>query len=140
MALSIKQFAQLVGKTAVKVKTAADAFHIAYTKATPEQQSQLRVEWMVGHLAGQGVNNPERTFSLGKGKGSTRAGRLAIDRAYSDFRYYVVRPVKGKAEPKKHKRLAPELRAAAMTFLGEFKGETLGEQITAAIALLNKMK
>lgn len=98
--LTIEQFAAKVGKVGRDIRTAADAFHVAYTGATPEQQTDLRRRWMLGHLEGQGVANPERILSLGKGKGSSKANVAAIDRAYSDFRYYVIRPEKAKAKAK----------------------------------------
>ena len=140
MKLSIKQFAAQVGNHTVGIKTAADAFHTAYAGATPEQRTQLKQEWMLGHLEGQGVKNPERTFSLGKGTGASADGIKAIDRAYSDFRYYVVRPVKAKTEPVKRNRVSTQARALAMGFLANFEGDTLDAQIKAAVALLNALK
>jgi hypothetical protein len=139
MKLSIKQFAAQVGNHTVAIKDAADAFHTAYTGANPEQQRALRSDWMLGHLEGQGVKNPERTFSLGKGAGSTTDGVKAIDRAYSDFRYYVVRPVKAKPVQAKSHRISKELRATGMDFLSQFDGETLDAQIKAAVALLKAL-
>ena len=53
---------------------------------------------MLGHLTGQGLKAAERILSRGKGKGASKAHIQAIDRAYSDFRYMVVRPVKAKSE------------------------------------------
>lgn len=139
MKLSIKQFAVNVGNTTTAIRSAADAFHDAYVGATPAQQSALRKDWMLGHLEGQGVKNPERTFSLGKGAGSTADGVKAIDRAYSDFRYYVVRPVKAKPAPVKSHRVSKELRASGMDFLSQFDGDTLDAQIKAAVALLKAL-
>ena len=94
--LSIEQFAARIGALSKELRDAADPFHVAYKGATPEQQSDLRRRWMLAHLTGQKLDNPERILSRGKGKGAPRANILAIDRASSDFRYYVVRPVKGK--------------------------------------------
>lgn len=139
MKLSIKQFAINVGNHTTAIRTAADAFHEAYVGATPTQQGALRKDWMLGHLEGQGVNNPERIFSLGKGKGASAEGVAAIDRAYSDFRYYVVRPVKAKPAPVKSRRISKELRATGMDFLAQFDGETLEAQIKAAVALLKAL-
>ncbi len=94
--ITIKQYAAKVGKVGREIRVGADPFHHAFIKATPEQQAQLRREWMLGHLEGQGVEGAERILSRGKGKGASKANVAAIDRAYSDFRYYVVRPTKAK--------------------------------------------
>jgi len=140
MNLSIKQFATNVGNHTTAIRESADAFHKAYTSATPTQQGALRKEWMLGHLEGQGVSDAERTFSLGKGKGAKPEAVKAIDRASSDFRYYVVRPVKPAPAQTTNKRISAERRAVAMDFLGNFEGETLQEQIKQALALLNALK
>jgi hypothetical protein len=95
---------------------------------------------MLGHLEGQGVKDAERTFSLGKGKGAEPENVKAIDRASSDFRYYVVRPVKAKPVQVTNTRISAERKAVAMDFLGNFEGETLQEQIKQALALLNALK
>ena len=96
--MNINKFAFNVGRMGRKVREAANPFHKAYTGATPEQAAQLRKEWMLGHLTGQGLKAAERILSRGKGKGASKAHIQAIDRAYSDFRYMVVRPVKAKPE------------------------------------------
>lgn len=139
MSLSIKQFAINVGNSTTAIRTAADAFHTAYIGATTAQQGALRKDWMLGHIEGQGVSNPERIFSLGKGKGASAAGIAAIDRAYSDFRYYVVRPSKAKSAPTTSKRVSKELRSAAMDFLGNFEGDTLEAQLKQALAVLRSL-
>ena len=138
--LSIKQFAVNVGYVTTKVRSAADPYHAAYTKATPEQRKGLRTDWMLGHLEGQGVSNPERILSEGKGNGATPENVKAIDRASADFRYMVVRPEPKDAKPVKSMRVSTERKAVAMDFLGNFEGESLQEQIKAAIALLNALK
>jgi hypothetical protein len=139
MSLSIKQFATNVGNHTTAIRDAADAFHKAYTSATPTQQGALRKDWMLGHLEGQGVKDAERTFSLGKGKGATPEAVKAIDRASSDFRYYVVRPVKAKPAQTKSMRLSKELRSSAMDFLANFEGESLEEQLKQALAVLRSL-
>jgi hypothetical protein len=96
--MSIQEFAAKVGRQGRQVREAAKAFHVAYVGATPEQQADLRRRWMLGHLEGQQVTEPERVLSRGKGKGAKKADVAAIDRAYSDFRYYVVQPEKARAK------------------------------------------
>jgi hypothetical protein len=102
--LNINQFAFNVAAAARKTRDAADPFHVAYTDATPEQRKQLREEWMLGHLRGQGFEqHAERILSKGKGAGAKPEHVKAIDRASSDFRYMVVRPepakVRNEADP-----------------------------------------
>ena len=73
MKLTIQQFAFNVGHMSRKVRSAADPFHTAYTRATPDQRKALRTEWMLGHLEGQGFKDAERILSEGKGdRKSTR--------------------------------------------------------------------
>ena len=138
MKLSINQFAFNVGNMSRKVREAADPFHAAYLEATPEQAKALRQEWMLGHLEGQGVKNPERILSIGKGAGAKPENVKAIDRAYSDFRYMVVRPepkVKPAepAKPTKAMRLSKELRTAAEAYLAHF--ESVADAIKALEAV-----
>ena len=139
MSLSIKQFATNVGNHTTAIRDAANAFHEAYTGATPTQQGALRKDWMLGHLEGQGVQDAERTFSLGKGKGAKPEAIKAIDRASSDFRYYVVRPVKAKPVQAASKRISKELRASAMDFLANFEGESLEAQLKQALEVLRAL-
>jgi hypothetical protein len=96
--MNINKFAFNVGRMGRKVREAANPFHKAYTGATPEQAAQLRKEWMLGHLTGQGLKAAERILSKGKGAGANTEHIKAIDRASSDFRYMVVRPVKAETD------------------------------------------
>lgn len=131
--LTINQFAFNVGNMSRKVREAADPFHAAYLEATPEQAKALRQEWMLGHLEGQGLKNPERILSTGKGAGAKPEHVKAIDRASSDFRYMVVRPdAKVKAEAKSM-RLSKELRTAAEAYLANF--ESVADAIKALRAV-----
>ena len=130
---SIKTFAINVGYVSTKVRSAADPFHAAYNDATPEQRKALRHDWMLGHLEGQGVSNPERVLSHGKAKGAKPEHIKAIDRASSDFRYMVVRPdVAVKAEAKAM-RLSKDVRKAAEAYLANF--ESVADAIKALRAL-----
>ena len=134
--ISIQQYAARVGRTRHEMRNGADAFHVAYVGATAEQQSDLRRRWMLGYLEGQvackaikGV--PERILSRGKGDGAKIEHVQAIDRASSDFRYCVVRPVKAVvAQPKAHARISKQHRAAAKAYLEQF------DSLAAAIAAL----
>jgi hypothetical protein len=132
--LSIKQFAVNVGYVSTKVRSAADPYHAAYVKATPEQRKALRTDWMLGHLEGQGVSNPERVLSQGKGAGASKANVKAIDRASSDFRYMVIRPEPKAAEPTKSMRVAKDLRALAEAYLANFENAADAIKVLRAVA------
>lgn len=132
--LSIQQFAFNVGTNARKIREAADPFHAAYLDATPEQRKALRTDWMLGHLEGQGVSNPERVLSQGKGAGASKANVKAIDRASSDFRYMVIRPEPKAAEPAKSMRVAKDLRALAEAYLANFESAADAIKVLRAVA------
>lgn len=132
--LSIQQFAFNVGTNARKIRDAADPYHAAYTKATPEQRKALRTDWMLGHLEGQGLSNPERILSEGKGAGANPEHIKAIDRASSDFRYMVVRPEPKAAEPAKSMRVSKDLRALAEAYLANFESAADAIKVLRAVA------
>ena len=83
---------------------------------------------------GQGFEQPqaERILSLGKGGKAKKAHIKAIDRAYSDFRYYIVtKPKSKKPSPESHARVAvPKAKVAEAVEL--FAGMTR-EQIKALV-------
>jgi hypothetical protein len=122
--LSIQQYAARVGRTSAEMRAGAGAFHLAYISGTPEQRADLQHRWMLGHLQGEVkakaiTGEPERILSRGKGKGASKAHISAIDRAYSSFRYCVIRPEKKakKAEPKAHTRISREARTMAKALI-----------------------
>jgi len=142
--LDFNTFAFNIGEHTRLTRDASTPLHKAYTKAEPEQQKDLRTRWMLNHLRGAlavTAKVAERILSEGKAAGVKPEHIKAIDKASSDFRYHIVRP-EGKAvqAPTKHNRVSVAHREAAMTFLGEFEGETLAEQIKQAVALLNSLK
>lgn len=132
--LSIKQFAVNVGYITTNVRSAADPYHAAYVKATPEQRKALRTDWMLGHLEGQGVSNPERILSEGKGAGASKANIKAIDRASSDFRYMVIRPDAKPTAPVKSMRVSKDLRALAEAYLANFDNAADAIKVLRAVA------
>jgi len=131
-AMSFNQFAQAVGEQGAAVKAAAATIAAAFAKATPEQQADLRGRWKLYHLIGQGFEQPqaERILSLGKGGKAKKAHIEAIDRAYSDFRYYIVKKPKS-TSPESHARVAvPKVKVEQAVEL--FAGMTR-EQIKALV-------
>ena len=125
--LSIQQYAARVGRTSAEMRAGAGAFHLAYVGGTPEQRADLQRRWMLGHLEGEikakaVTGEPERILSRGKGKGASKAHIGAIDRAYSSFRYCVIRPEKKakkakKAEPTSSARISREARTMAKALI-----------------------
>jgi len=155
MKVQFNEFALRVGKQSSETRLASEPLHAAYKGATAEQQVDLRVRWMTHHVAGQiigsatkkekkpnaaaAMNAAQKIIARGKGKGSSKDGRMMIDRAYSDFRYHIVRPSGAKPEQARTK-VPAAVKAAALVFLAEFEGDTLAQQIDLAIAALRAMK
>lgn len=114
--LSIDQFAFNVGAHTKAVRENSLPFHTAFVKGDAAQQRDLRVRWMCNHMAGSlGIALAAATLirDKGKGAGATKAHVAAIDRAYSDFRYYVVQnKAKGKDVTRDSITLTTEQRAA----------------------------
>lgn len=139
--MSTKTDAKSIGKKDAESEALAVAIRKIWRKAGPEKKAEIARDFKVGYIAGRekvSLADAEAIFDAGKGAEAINAA--AIDRATSGFNYHIVQGKSKPQPPKGHGRISTELRAAAMTFLGEFKGETLGDQIKAAIALLNKMK
>ena len=101
--INFDTFAFNIGEQARLTRDASKPLHDAYTKATPEQQADLRTRWITKHLEGQKLNagrilrkpRTERTAEETK----------AYDKARQDFAYHIVRKVKAPT-PTKHNRVA----------------------------------
>jgi len=96
--MSFDEFAESVGKLGKEVQESAKPLAQAYAKATPEQQKDLKARWMLNHLIGQKIVKAEEVLKVGKSKKASRENVKAIDRAYSDFSYYI-RESKSKTKP-----------------------------------------
>ena len=114
--LSIDQFAFNVGAHSKVIRENSLPFHTAYVNGDDAQQRDLRVRWMCNHMAGSlDISLAQATIirDAGKGGKAKAAHKAAIDRAYSDFRYYVVQnKAKGKDVTRESIELTPEQRAA----------------------------
>lgn len=91
--VSIDTFAFNLGAQTKAVRENSLPFHNAYKSGDAAQQRDLRVRWMCNHMSGNlDVSLATATVirEKGKGAGVTKANVAAIDKAYSDFRYYVV--------------------------------------------------
>ena len=125
-------FAFRVSIVGSAMRKAATPLHLAYTNADSEGKKQIKCEWMTGHIAAhlsgatdmrveamdaamtdKVMKDAERILSLGKGAGAKPANIAAIDRAYSDFRYHIVRAVKVAKESEEVKLSKAEKAAFA---------------------------
>ena len=124
---------------------ASKPIHDAWLKATPAQRAQLRADCMAHYIMGKlrcDRTKADRILSQSRTERTTEA-QSAYKVANERFTYHVTREnkkVKPTATEQTSHRIPPNLREAAMDFLGEFEGETLAEQIKQAVALLNAMK
>lgn len=112
--VTIEQFAFNLGALTTQLRESSLPFHTAYTKGDAVQQRDLRVRWMCNHLRGAlniTLTQAETIRDAGKGGNASKAHKAAIDRAYSDFRYYVVRPTAKAAVTRDAVKLTNEMRA-----------------------------
>ena len=143
--MSTRTSAKAIGNNDARSAEYAVGIRKDWLKATnnPEKQAEIAADFKIGYIAGRekvSLAEAQAIFEAGKGKGATKAGIQAIDRATSAWNYHVVQAKAKKTEPQSHGRVAPKLREAAMAFLSEFEGETLSQQITAAIKTLQALR
>ena len=123
--LSFDSVAFEIGRHTTLTDTALAGIRQAYNAATPAQQKDLRHRWVINHISGASkgtmtVEKAREVFSLGKGKGAKPDNIKRIDRASSDFRYYVVTKTPKAAKPTKHNRISREARDAGAAYLAMF--------------------
>ena len=141
--MSIRTNAKSIGNKDAQSEALAIAIRKAYKKAQPEAQAELTREFKIGYISGrEKVSLAVATKIFEAGKGTDAINVAAIDRATSGFNYHIVSKLTATEPPKKkkHTRISAEQREWAMGFLGNFEGESLQEQISKAIALLNSLK
>jgi hypothetical protein len=97
--VSYSQFAFGLGKQSRLLRESSLVWHLEYVKANSDTRKARLQEWLVQHLMGQlGVTQSvaERILSKSKTQRS-KDHNLAYSRAYSDFRYHIIRPEKNNA-------------------------------------------
>ena len=97
--VSYSQFAFGLGKQSRLLRESSLVWHLEYVKADSDTRNARLQEWLVQHLMGQlGVTQSvaEKILSKSKTKRS-KDHNLAYSRAYSDFRYHIIRPEKKNA-------------------------------------------
>lgn len=112
--VTIEQFAFNLGALTIQLRENSLPFHTAYANGDAVQQRNLRVRWMCNHLRGAlniTLTQAKRLRNAGKGGNASKAHKAAIDRAYSDFRYYVVRPAAKAAVTRDAVKITKEMRA-----------------------------
>jgi len=140
--MSIRTNSKSIGTNDAKSAEIAAAIRKAWLKAKPETQAEIAAEFKIGYIAGrEKVSLAQAEVIFKAGKGAEAINPAAIDRATSAFNYHIKQSkAQAPKEPETRHRIPTHLREAAMDFLAEFKGETLAEQITQALAVLNSLK
>ena len=141
MSKAVRTDAKSIGNNDAKSSDLAIAIRKAYAKAAPELRAEIAFDFKVGYIAGRdrlSISDAEAVVKAGKGEGAINAP--AIVRAVAAWNYHIVQGKAPEAPKQKHKRVSAERRAWAMDFLSGFEGESLQEQISKAIALLNSLK
>jgi hypothetical protein len=139
--ISHTQFFINLGSIGRQTEEASKPLHMAYTKGDATQRTTMRRECMAGYIMGKlAVSDKvaDRILSQTRTERSEKQ-QNAYKAANEQFTYHVSR-TNNKVKPQaKSYRIDPKMRDTAMSFLAEFEGETLVEQIKAAKALLSAM-
>jgi hypothetical protein len=132
-----------------KSRTETVDLHLAYSNATyAEEQAELRklfmIDWIIGDYSTERIISGEEAETiLDAGKGKNTIDAQVIDRAYSGFRFHVVRPdctieatsddaPKAKGKAKAEGKPATKAEQAAMAMFIQLVGSR-----TRALELLN---
>ena len=104
--ISMNEFARRVGEQARLTREASLPLHRAYAAAEPARQGEMRVEWLLHHLNGQGYSakRAEAVCAASRADRSVDEQR-DYDKARQDFAYHIVRAKSNKGEPKTAVRL-----------------------------------
>ena len=89
--MSIRLSAKSIGNNDSKSEAIAATIRKAWGKAKSEKQAEIRLEFMVGYVAGrERISLSDAEAVIGAGKGAEAINADAIDRASSAFRYHIV--------------------------------------------------
>ena len=149
---TLTQFAQALGQSERMTLDASKPFHVAYTKAEPAQQKEMRDEWVIAYVQGR-LDVPQSRAA--KIVGMTREERTAknedwekaVNAAGQKFTYHVVnhgkpgdREGSGRNEPAGKVRVSSVQKDAALEFIEVFDGDDKAAKISAAIKALKALK
>jgi hypothetical protein len=94
IAITYPQFANGLGKQARLLRESSVVWHMEYTKSDSQGKSEYLQEWLVQHLMGQ-LDTTQQVVERILSKSRTERNKVqnnAYSRAYSDFRYHIIRP------------------------------------------------
>jgi hypothetical protein len=129
--LTLSQFAHDLGAHQRITQTVSLVWHKQYTKASAATKQAMRVEFVEAFVRG---------YSNGVRNLTAEAKRNAEMAASQKFKYHISRDGAKSVQPKQtSQRIQPHLRSAAMTFLAEFSGDTLEEQLRQALVVLRSL-
>ena len=138
--MSIRTDAKTIGSNDAKSFETAAALSKLWHKSRPEVKQEIALDFKIGYMAGRekiSLDAAEEIMAEGK---VSKKNTGMIDRAYSGYRYHIVLGKTKPTTPVKSMRVQAHLREAATSFLAEFEGETLAEQIAQAIKVLQAMR
>ena len=137
--MSTRTDAKSIGNNDAKSAEIAAGIRTKWLKASDEKKREIALDFKVGYIAGRDrLSISDAEAVMAEGKVNERNTKM-ISRAVSAFNYHVVNG-KTKPAPQRHTRIQAHVREAATTFLAEFEGETLAEQIAQAIRVLQAMR
>jgi hypothetical protein len=92
--ITYPQFANGLGKQARLLRDTSLVWHTEYRKADSTTRADRLKEWLVNHLMGQlDITQPVAERILSKSRTQrNKEHNNAYSRAYSDFRYHIIRP------------------------------------------------
>jgi hypothetical protein len=94
IAVSYPQFANGLGKQARLLRESSVVWFIEYHKADATSRAEYLKEWLTHHLMGQ-LDATQEVVERILSKSRTQRNKVqnnAYSRAYSDFRYHIIRP------------------------------------------------
>ena len=94
IAITYPQFANGLGKQARLLRDTSLVWHMEYRKADAESRKEYLQEWLTQHLMGQ-LDVTQQVAERILSKSRTDRNKVqnnAYSRAYSDFRYHIIRP------------------------------------------------
>ena len=140
--LTLSQFAHDLGAHARITQAVSLVWHKQYVKASAATRQAMREEFMTHFISGMLECNAKQAMRIlitPNGE-RTETQRKAYQAASQKFLYHISRTGAKTEQPKQPSvRIAGHLRTAAMTFLAEFDGESLEDQLRQALIVLRSL-
>jgi len=138
--LTLAQFAFQTGLHGRKIRESSAPFHTHFLTLDPEGQKAMRVEYIVGHLEGQGYSAEDAAWIAAASRTErAREDQQAYDRARGDFAYHVERKERdaakgGKANKTEQFELPAEIAALAQALVSAVREYDLDDAGLKAMA------